>query len=309
MSEYLNLRRMEYIVTYRCTSSCAHCCNGGKGTEDPAHIDEKAAVDVLRALAETYDLESVMTFGGEPMLYPEIVFAIHDAAASLGIAKRQIITNGKWGYDKSETKTIAEQLFDHGVNQVSLSVDAFHQEYITLETVRYTAEALLEVGIHDISWNPCWLESIDAQNAYNEKTRIHLERLNDLPIRLGDGNTVEPAGNAINRLAQYFEKLESFDISSCDEMPYTGRADAVTALCMEPNGNIPICASMMLGNVYENRIEELLKRYDPHADQKMRIILEKGLSVFMERWKKRHERERSIKYYTVCEMCSDIAVD
>lgn len=39
-----------------------------------------------------------MTFGGEPLLYPEVVCKIHKAAEEMGIPERTIITNSEKVY-------------------------------------------------------------------------------------------------------------------------------------------------------------------------------------------------------------------
>lgn len=77
-------------------------------------------------------IASVMTFGGEPLLYPETVFAIHEAARAAGVPKPQIITNGFFCAKQAQREETARRLAQCGVNDVLLSVDAFHQETIPL---------------------------------------------------------------------------------------------------------------------------------------------------------------------------------
>lgn len=88
-----NLKKIEFIVTMACTGKCKHCSEGDHiGFTE--HIDKEVAAEAVRKICSCYDISTVMTFGGEPLLYPETVCAIQKTATSLGVAKRQVITNG-----------------------------------------------------------------------------------------------------------------------------------------------------------------------------------------------------------------------
>ena len=114
MNEYVNLNRLEYAVTNLCSSKCIHCFIADEKPRGPQHIDAKLAVQILRDVGQQYPLESVMTFGGEPLLYPEVVCAIHREATRLNIPSRQVITNGYWSKDAQKTRVIAQSLAQAG---------------------------------------------------------------------------------------------------------------------------------------------------------------------------------------------------
>lgn len=61
---------------------------------------------------------------------------------------------------------MVQQLAESGVNAVLLSVDAFHQETIPLETVKIFAGAVKEAEI-PIRTHPAWLGNPGAENEYN----------------------------------------------------------------------------------------------------------------------------------------------
>ena len=106
------------------------------------HIDGEAAARVVREACDKFSIDSVMTFGGEPLLYIDEVCAIHKAAYEMGIPKRQVITNGYFSKDTDVIKRIAARLAENGVNSIALSVDAFHQETIPIEPVKTFANAI-----------------------------------------------------------------------------------------------------------------------------------------------------------------------
>lgn len=59
---------------------------------------------MVRKVASKHAIKSVMTFGGEPLLYPDDVCMIHSAARDAGIAVRQLITNGFFSRDEAKIK-------------------------------------------------------------------------------------------------------------------------------------------------------------------------------------------------------------
>jgi pyruvate-formate lyase-activating enzyme len=164
MNPYIqNLNRLEFLVTFACTGRCKHCSEGdhiGAGE----HINGIAAAKMVRNAAGEYGIKSIMTFGGEPLLFPEEVFMIHAAARDAGIAERQLITNGFFSRDIDKIKHIAGSLAASGVNNTLLSVDAFHQETIPIEPVMAFATAVQATGIKKFRVHPAWLVGEDDDN-------------------------------------------------------------------------------------------------------------------------------------------------
>ena len=171
MNKYLkNLNRIEFVVTMACTGKCKHCSQGEHRSGD--NIDKAVAADALKKIASEYNITSVMTFGGEPLLFPETVCEIHKAATEMNIPERQLITNGYFTKDKKKISIAVKKLKESGVNEILLSVDAFHQESIPVEYVELFAQAVLKEGI-PIKIQPAWLISPTENNSYNIKTRIY----------------------------------------------------------------------------------------------------------------------------------------
>ena len=249
MNQYLkNLNKIEFVVTYACTGRCKHCSEGDH-TSCGAHIDPGVAADAVRKIASAYDIQTVMTFGGEPLLYSDAVCAIMEAAGERNIPKRQIITNGYFSKDAEKIREVAKRLAVCGVNDLLLSVDAFHQETIPLDVVKQFAAEAKACGI-PIRLQPAWLGSAADDNPYNRKTREILASFADMGISVNEGNVIFPEGNALKYLAAYFT----------DELPVNPYAEDprdVRCVSFEPNGGV------LGGNVYERDIMEILRDYAP----------------------------------------------
>ena len=249
MNPYLkNLNKIEFVVTYACTGRCKHCSEGDH-TSCGERIDPEVAIDAVRKIAAEYDIKTVMTFGGEPLLYTDAVNAIIIAAKELNIPKRQVITNGYFSKNADKIREVAERLWACGVNDILLSVDAFHQETIPLCLVKQFATEAKKCGI-PIHLSPAWLVSVTDDNPYNRKTREILDSFVDLELPVGEGNVIFPEGNALKYLAEYFT-------NEFIENPYRDDPCDVKCVSFEPNGDV------LGGNVYERDIMEIINNYAP----------------------------------------------
>ena len=247
MNQYLkNLSKIEFVVTYACTGRCKHCSEG-EHTSCGEWIDPEIATDAVRKIAAEYDIRTVMTFGGEPLLYTDAVYAIMAAAKELNIPKRQVITNGYFSKNADKIREVTERLAACGVNDLLLSVDAFHQETIPLDVVKQFATEAKKCGI-PIRLQPAWLVSVTDNNPYNEKTKEILDSFDDIELHVGEGNVIFPEGNALKYLAEYFA-------DTLIENPYKDDPCNVKCISFEPNGDV------LDGNVYEHDIMEIIKDY------------------------------------------------
>lgn len=247
MNNYVkNLNRVEFIITYDCAGKCKHCSEGDHPYTG-VHL-EKNVAKVLERVKKEYNIASVMTFGGEPLLYPDTVCAIHSAATELGIEKRQLITNGFFSKDTEIIKSVAEKLSQCGVNDILLSVDAFHQETIPLDVVKKFAFQVKDLGLN-IRTSPAWLVSKDDKNPYNEITAKIIKEFEDEGIAQANGNVIFPAGNALKYLSEYFEKGKEYI------NPYEDSPEDLRSISLEPDGTV-------LGeSIYKKDIIEILENY------------------------------------------------
>ena len=249
MNPYLkNLNKIEFVVTDACTGRCKHCSHGDHSAHGES-IAPKIAADAVRKIAAEYNIQTVMTFGGEPLLCPDAVCAIMETATELNISRRQVITNGFFSRDGAQIRLVAERLFASGVNDLLLSVDAFHQETIPLDVVRLFAKEAVSCGI-PMRLQPAWLVSLTDENPYNRKTKEILGSFADLGIPTGEGNVIFPEGNALAFLTDYFA-------DEAPENPYVEDPCDVRCVSVSANGDV------LGGNLYLQDVMEILANYTP----------------------------------------------
>ena len=243
-----NLEKIEFVVTYACTGKCRHCSEGDHKSCGK-HIDAKVAAEAVRKISSVYDIKTVMTFGGEPLLYPETVCAVMKTASELEIQKRQVITNGYFSKDTEKIRDVACRLAKSGVNDLLLSADAFHQEYIPIGPVKLFAEEVKNAGV-PIRIQPAWLVSKDDDNPYNIRTKEILAEFSSIGIAENEGNVIFPEGNALKYFAEYFK-------DSVSENPYVEDPADIRCVSFDPNGDV------LGGNLYEKDVMEIIEEYTP----------------------------------------------
>jgi hypothetical protein len=135
------------------------------------------------------------------------------------------------------------------VNDLLLSVDAFHQETIPLDTVKAFAAQAKRYGI-PMRLSRAWLVSRTDDNPYNRKTREILASFADMDIPTGEGNIVFPEGNALKYLSEYFTDVRPVN-------PYEEDPRDVRCISFSPNGDV------LGGNVYREGVMEIIENYTP----------------------------------------------
>jgi hypothetical protein len=248
MNPYLqHLRKIEFAITDACTGRCRHCSQGehpSTGISFPPAL----AAEVTRRVNRSYPLQTAMTFGGEPLLYPETVYAVMRAAREEGIPHRQVITNGCFTADPQHRREVAKRLKDCGVNDLLLSVDVFHQETLPLDAVKAFAEDCLEHRL-PLRLQPAWMEGPEGNNPFDAATRKLLAAFAPLGIKVGEGNRVFPEGRAKHLPQEYF--------SLPRENPYREDPEHITCLSVEPNGNL------LHSNINQEDVLQILESYRP----------------------------------------------
>jgi hypothetical protein len=305
MGSYIKLERLEFVVTWQCNSHCKHCSVIAKRVNKPAVISSALATKIVERIAGVYSITSIMTFGGEPLLFPEVVSDIHRAAMANGIPRREIITNAGWAGSENKAYAIALKLAESGVTNIAVSVDAFHQEHIPLDLVKRNVKTLIDAGM-SVVWNPCWVVSAIHNNPWNERTRVILDDLSDLGIAVSEGNVVQPSGNALKWLADFLPPRSPYPEGTCEDVPYAGRLDNIISISVEPDGSITICKELSIGNAAEQNVLDVLENYDPYNSPGTVAILQGGTGKLAELAGKQGILPDPNGYYSICDKCIDL---
>lgn len=299
-----NIDRVEFTINNSCTSRCRHCSEGKlPGT----HVLEKdKAAKALEDISSVYKVQSIMTFGGEALIYPEAVCAIHKKAKECGIPLRQLITNGYFSKDKERIKEVAVKLQDSGVNDILLSVDCFHAEFISFEFVETFAKELCENYKGRFRLQPTWVVDENDDNKYNRETKKCLALFDGLGIDRNEGDAIFPEGNAVKNLGEFFEK-KPLDMSfKCGDALYSTELDNLDEIMIDCNGDVIPC-NFAIGNIYKDDVLNILKEYDPNANIYTKALLDSGIKGLLSMAEKKGIHVDISDCYSPCAVCRKIS--
>ncbi|MGL1892721.1 MAG: radical SAM protein [Spirochaetaceae bacterium] len=300
MNKYLDINRVEFLITGNCTSNCKHCSNSNVGGKSQYLTLEKGK-KILDSVKKEYQLNSVMVFGGEPLLYPETTIQLLKYAKKLNIPNRQIITNAFWTKDRSKIDKICQMLKDADVNDILISIDSFHDEHLDYDLVEYAVSKLSKLNFPNIKLHPCWYISKDDNNKYDTHTNNLLENLAKYGIPRSDGNTLFAAGNAVKNFPNRFKPLDNIKHIDCGKLPYTESPKLLESIGIDPDGKV---SSLCFGQSIE--IEDFLENYDPYSDEVMSLFLEQGVTGLTKLADQKGITFSISDYYSICDACTEL---
>ncbi len=304
LNKYIKeIDRLEFTVTNSCTGRCKHCSEGSLSGDKK--LDMERAVNALEDAASFYDVKSIMTFGGEALLYPDIVYTIHEKATVCNIPNRQLITNGYFSKNKDQIVEVAKKLSQSGVNDILLSVDCFHAERLPLDLVYLFAKALCENYTGKLRLQPTWVNDESDNNIYNIKTKECLAYFDELNIEINEGDSVFPSGNAVKYLSEYFEKKPLDMDFRCGDALYTTSLDNINELMIDCNGDVLAC-DFPIGNIMENNILDIIKEYNPYNNPYTKALLENGIRGLLKEAENNGIIIDASDYYSPCGVCRAI---
>lgn len=299
----MNLKRLEFTLTTKCNSQCIHCQAEASPLKNEV-MNVKDAYNYLSEATAVSSLESFMAFGGEPMLYPELAIAVFKKAHQLGIPSIDMITNGVWGKDIKKAEEWAEKLKVAGLNEVNMSVDAFHAQHIPVEYPQNAAVALVKAGLENVKWNVAVVESIDAENEYDKKTKQILEKLEPIGIEANIFKII-PVGRAMQNLRRFFKNKPIY--GSCEGDPILGNPlTNPDSICIEPSGSVNICWHLSIGNAKETPLSRIISEYDWRKDSIIKTLVEEGPTGLLKFSKTRDYKLRETDYINKCHLCTEI---
>lgn len=299
----MTLKRLEFTLTTKCNSRCIHCQADASPLRKGV-MQVKDALDYLTEATAVSNLQSFMVFGGEPMLYPKRAIATFKKASQLRIPKIEMITNGVWGKSRATAEKLARKLKTAGLNDLNISVDAFHVQHIPLEYPINAALASLKAGIEKVTWNVAVIESLNANNKYDKKTAQILKTLKPIGLNAHTFKIV-PAGRAIQNLRQYFQPTPLF--GPCEGEPLTGNTLMnPESICIEPSGSADICWYLPIGNARSTSLGRLITEYDWRRNPITRTLVKEGPTGLLRLSEAHNYQFQEDRYINKCHLCVEI---
>jgi hypothetical protein len=297
----MELKGLDILLTYECTGRCRDCCyRAGPGADETMSLAE--VEEYLAAVADQ-PLQWVLLFGGEPFVCYDLLRSSVALAASL--ARVLVFTNGYWATDPDTARRWLTDLRAAGLDHVLFTVDAFHQEHVPLERVAIGIAAARELGYRTIETDSRYLGPPDADNLFNRRTRVVMDRLAELCDLTGVNVGAGPArmvGRAADELSPHLPKRAAIAAECLLPSYLGGDLSAPTGVEVHPGGWVNLCAGLALGNARQRPLGEILAGYDPDGHPIIRTLVREGPEGLL-RLARHHGYEPAEGYVDGCHLC------
>lgn len=253
------LRNVGLLVTYHCQAACAHCIirAGPERHEEVRLEDARRWIRDISTYRDRYVCVLSLT-GGEPFSNLKLLRSVMELAAEAGLHV-SVVTNGFWGANREAAKLLLESL--PKICFVSVSTDAYHQEYVPFDRVQNAIWAIRECGI------PYYVTIVtdNRDDPGYRWVRSELRKTTrDEDIRTG---VVFPVGRAARMKGEL-----KFELT--DEPPKEA-CQAASSPCIFPDGRVYGCIGpllelqqahpLYLGNAHETSLQEIFDRSETNV--------------------------------------------
>jgi Radical SAM superfamily len=270
-------RSVGLMLTYQCNASCEFCyyhCAPEKGGLMPVELC-LAAWRSLRTLAG--EAAKIHLTGGEPFLYWDHLVDILAEGRRQNLGPVDLLeTNGFWARSDVLVRDRLQRLIDLGVQRLKISVDPFHQEFVSLPPVRRLAAIAKEMLGPErvlVRWEE-YLNGDAPAHVGDQRDAVYRDTCRDYPCRFKGRAADHLAGLLASRPA------EAFANSNC-----LGRFLGAKGVHVDPYGNVfsGTCSGIIVGNISEMPLEAMWVKFHPEQNALIKTLCEKGPYGLLER--------------------------
>jgi len=290
------------LLTYRCNAECADCYENS-GPRQTAKLSLDALRSILRELKKLgFSGRDLHFGGGEPFYdYEHLVACLQVAKEEGMLPLGKLETNGFWCKSEKLARERLTEIKDFGVDELMISCDAFHQEFVPIEAVR-TAERIgkeilgedaININQREFLENPIDMRPLSEA----EKTEVFRELLAQQPWRI-----IGRAAKSLPHLVRAYPK-ESFASASCARKLLKKRS-----IHIDPHGSVfpSVCAGITLGNASEQPLSEIYEDFEYRDHPMLATLAERGPLPLLEEAVARGFAERKEGYSSKCHLCYDV---
>jgi MoaA/NifB/PqqE/SkfB family radical SAM enzyme len=292
------------LVTTRCTAACQHCCfgctpHGDQLSGDVTMTLAEAKSYINQAITLPGGLRRLGISGGEPFLLRHDLVEIVRYGRAKGAKRITINTACYWATSRKAALWRLRPLREAGLDQLDISTDDFHTEFISLDNVRRALEVGQELGL-GVSVN-----SVITRKTNNQQTLL---------AQLGDAAAgvvahewkCMPTGAAQQfiPLDDLFQK-PGLPTEPCPAPNFIIRSDGDAYFCCSPSGWTP---DLKLGNAKEEPLTVLWHRFCNR--ELYRTLMAEGPVAFVPAIEAAGQAYRlRPSYVNTCDLCHHILSD
>ncbi|MFX0143543.1 MAG: radical SAM protein [Candidatus Hodarchaeota archaeon] len=288
-------------MSYKCTNECKHCALQASPKQDDFSIELADVKKYLEDITSNYIIQEVGFFGGEPLLNFNLLVSLIEEVKRHDILKIGLPTNGFWGKNEELANKYALKLKEAGLYRIGFSVDAFHQEFISLDIVRRAIKAAHQAGIEWIALIAQNLRSENEKNIFNNRTKEIIDTLSkEFEFCEVINSELLVMGRAASQLTEYCY-MTAIPSEKC-------LIFKVPMFMIDPNGWIfhQSCQGICIGNAKQNSLSEIIREFNYRKHPIIGKLVTKGgpqnlLEIAVEKGFKPQDR-----YADKCHLCFSI---
>ncbi len=248
---------LTFLISYRCTNECKHYALQASPKQDNISIELEDVKRYMKDITSNYDIGEVGFFGGEPFLYFDLLVSLVEEAKKYDIPKIGLPTNGFWGKNSSIAKDYALKLKEAGLNHIGFSIDAFHQEFISLDVVKRAIKATYDAGIEWIHLIAHTVGSKNEKNSFNEQTKKIIDVLSKEFESL---ETITTDLQVKGRAARELERNYTMTTKLFDRCLYF----KTPMFMIDPYGWVfhQSCLGICIGNAKKKSLSEIIENFN-----------------------------------------------
>jgi organic radical activating enzyme len=301
----MNITGLDFLVTFKCNSQCKHCCYEA-GPERHGSMDADRARAWLTELDAIRPLKSITIHGGEPFLCFDTMLSILEKARDLGIPQRWVISNGFWAKDRNVADEKLTALKNSGLTAITLSIDAFHQEYVDFDAVKSAVECALKQNLDAVTVDSYFLLSEDHRNTYNARTREYLSRLAGNPGLQLHSFVASFEGRAARLPVEHGFTEEKIPGGKCCPPFWLGSSlkDPDT-IEIDARGNVTLCPGISIGNAIKQSLTDIISQYEYTHHPIVKIIVEQG-PIGLYRLAQSYGYQGNDRFVNECHLCYEM---
>jgi hypothetical protein len=298
------LRSGGLITNYFCTSRCRHCLYNCSPDWPKEYISAETAETSFRTI-QSLGCRAVHIGGGEPLLRPDALAEVLDAAARTGMRIDYVETNSSWYRDPDSAAELLNRLKQRGLHTLLVSISPFHGEYTPFAKVTGVMAAARQSGIRLFPWVDAFIPDLTALEHRQTHSLEEFEALygSDYLLQVLGRYWIHLGGRALNTFRPVLVEKPLAQILEEGAGSCAAELLDTSHFHVDLFGNyIPgLCAGLAI------RREDLGKPLNEGNYPLLSLLAGRGIGGFYRRARESHGfRPSRSAYLNKCDLCTEI---
>ena len=266
--------QLVFVYTLACPLKCDYCCFPSE-TFGSDKFDTLRAVGIIEEAADLGTVKRIIFSGGEPFLCYDEIKEILSKVHSLGLPAG-MVTSAYWAESEKKARAMLSPLSSLGMDEITITTDPSHQEFVHVEMIRYAARAALSLNMRVKIAASFWKTGMDIRPSLDLPSSDSISYSQSLVV---------PTGRAKQHKVNWKEYGMDCPPAMSEGCRRRERGMDITVF---PDGTVyPCCAcgfnieaGLNEGSVYEEALKDIVER--AWDNPFIRVMLEGGTIAIYE---------------------------